>query len=519
MKQASKNSTPSGISRKKTDNFKSLRIFLVVGSLLIFVFFAIYSQFLIQNAKREQQYVPRIFAQYIAYTDGYLRQAEKYAQILSELSSKHFESAQQMDYEAAISSYILFELMPKNPIPIIITDTNFEPQFWNQVGVSPDTSFTSLSAVSQLKLKSQLGAMNRTTLTEDGRVINYVYYARPTSLQEFIKKIDYSVVVTDRNKTPLYWRNMGVSESSSWDEVSAADRAKLGQHLLDMYEVPLGRDSEQLGYIYFTAPKSLSRISYLLFLELGLALLLISFSTYGLFLIHRTEKDTLWIGLAKETAHQFGTPITSLMGWIDLLRESTPDSEVRRDLNKVIDYMTTDLNQLKVISSRFGKVGSKTSLKPTDLHQILQETVAYFHDRLPHLGSRMEIFLISKIEGVNVMLDTELFKWTLENLIKNCIDAMSGKGGNILLTATTNNRYAYVHVRDEGKGIPHSQWKKIFDPGVTTKTRGWGLGLSLAKRIIEEYHHGHIRVLESTLNEGTTFEIRLAVEQVKQEHK
>jgi signal transduction histidine kinase len=128
---------------------------------------------------------------------------------------------------------------------------------------------------------------------------------------------------------------------------------------------------------------------------------------------------------------------------------------------------------------------------------------------MPHLGSRIDIHLISKIETVDVLMDMELIKWTLENLIKNCVDAMSGKGGNIILTATQKDNFVYIHIRDEGKGIPRSQWKKVFDPGVTTKTRGWGLGLSLAKRIIEEYHQGRIRVVESAINEGTTIEIKL----------
>lgn len=509
MKQASKNLTPSGISRKKTDNFKSLRLYMIFGSVVIFLAFAVYTQVLIQNAKREQEYVPRIFARYIAYTDAYLRQSEKYAQTLGELSSKHFESAQQPNYEEAISSYILFEFMPKNPIPIIITDPNLQPLFWNQVGVSPDSSFIDLCGESQLKLTSFLPTMNLTEITYEGEITNYVYYARPTSLQEFIKQIDYSLVVTDREKTPLYWRNVDIPEAETWAQITPAERNVLRARIQEMSEMPLGNKDDNLGFIYFSAPKSLSRIRYFVILELALAILLIGFSSYGLLLLHRTEKDTLWIGLAKETAHQFGTPITSMMGWIDLLRESATEGSVRPDMDKIIDYMTTDLNQLKIISSRFGKVGSQTKLQPTELHKILEETVSYFHDRMPHLGSRIDIHLISKIEGIKVLLDPELFKWTLENLIKNCVDAMSKKGGNIVLTATHNDKYIYLHIRDEGKGIPHSQWKKIFDPGVTTKTRGWGLGLSLAKRIIEEYHHGHIRVLASTINEGTTFEIKL----------
>ncbi|NLN35111.1 MAG: sensor histidine kinase, partial [Candidatus Cloacimonetes bacterium] len=150
-----------------------------------------------------------------------------------------------------------------------------------------------------------------------------------------------------------------------------------------------------------------------------------------------------------------------------------------------------------------------TKLKPHNLHQLLFDVVEYFRNRMPHLGSRIDIHLISKIELVDVMMDPELFKWTLENLVKNCVGAMCGKGGNIILTATQIDPYVYIHIRDEGKGIPRREWKKVFEPGVTSKTRGWGLGLSLAKRIIEEYHQGKIRVVESALNEGTTIEIRL----------
>jgi len=207
------------------------------------------------------------------------------------------------------------------------------------------------------------------------------------------------------------------------------------------------------------------------------------------------------------------------MGWIDLLREAPEEGISGPELSKMVDYMTTDLNQLKNIASRFGKVGSQTKLVPTELHTVLQQTVSYFKERLPHLGSKMDIHLISKIQGIKVMLDTELFTWAMENLIKNCIDAMSYKGGNIFITATHNNKYVYIHIRDEGKGIPHSQWKKIFEPGITTKTRGWGLGLSLAKRIIEEYHQGVIKVLTSTINEGTTIEIRLNIAEQEEEKK
>lgn len=509
MKQASKSLTPSGISRRKSNNFKSLRLYLIFGSLVIFIAFAVYTQILIQNAKKEQEYVPRIFARYIAYTDRYLRQSEQFAQMLAEITTKNFESIQQPDFQTAISDYMLFEFPQKNPIPVIITDTTNVPQFWNMVEVPNSVAWDDLPPVSKQRLADLLSTMNRTELMEGDKPILYIYIAKPVSLEDFIRGVNFSVVVADKRKVPLYWHNLEIPEDRNWASMMPLHRELLSRKLAAMTEVPLGSEGDNLGYIYFDAPKSLSRIRALVLLELSLALLLIIFSAYGLFLLHRTEKDTLWIGLAKETAHQFGTPITSLMGWIDLLREKPPETTTQQELTRIIDYMTTDLNQLKVIASRFGKVGSQTKLTPTILHDILQDTVVYFKDRLPHLGSRMDIHLISKIQGLTVQLDAELFKWTLENLIKNCIDAMSKKGGNIVITATHGTKHVYLHIRDEGKGIPHSQWKKVFDPGVTTKTRGWGLGLSLAKRIIEEYHHGQIKVLESTVGEGTTFEIKL----------
>lgn len=492
-----------------------MRLYIIFGSLAILVFFAVYTQILIQNAKREQEYVPRIFAKYIAYTESYLRRAEQYEKLLNELNSNFINFATQNDFQESLWDYISTQFLPRIPIPVIITDDSFVPQYWRNVGIPETSSYDEISSAERTRLQYMLGEMNQTPILQGGEITGYAYYARPISLEQFIRKIDYSVIVTDRQKTPLFWHNVNIPESGRYAEISPENKGQLAQRIGSMSEIPLSNEADSLGYIYFTAPHSLYQIRYMVILELLIAGLLVAFGTYGLFLVRRTEKDTLWIGLAKETAHQFGTPITSLMGWIDYLKAQSTTEGAKLDFGKVIDYMTTDLTHLKNIASRFGKVGSQTSLLPSDLHSILSSIVDYFRPRMPHLGTRIEIHLISKIEGVQVMLNEELFKWTMENLIKNCVDAMSGKGGNIIITASHKDKWVYVHVRDEGRGIPRSQWKKIFEPGVTTKTRGWGLGLSLAKRIIEEYHQGQIRVLESAPNEGSTFEIRLHTEHTK----
>jgi len=484
---------------------------MILSSLIIFAFFAVYTQILIQNAKREQEYVPRLFAQYIAYTEIYLKETEKNSQTLTDLITNYIQFATKRSFQQELWDYVSTEFMRNHNIPLIIADEMREPTIWNNIGVSTDTVYAGLAPESRAKINKIKAAMIESPLIDNGRLTGYAYYKKPISFQEFIKKIDYSIIVTDRNKIPLFWRNVEIDENLSYSQASTKDKAMLIFKTKNMTEIPLSNEADSLGFIYFTASTSLSQIRYLVMLELFIALLLILFGSYGLVLLRRTEKDTLWIGLAKETAHQFGTPITSLMGWIDYLKEHPGGFKSKEEFENIINYMTTDLKHLRNIASRFGKVGSVTKLAPHNVQQILVEVVEYFSKRMPHLGSRIDIHLISKIEDMQVMLDVELFKWTLENLIKNCVDAMSKKGGNIILTATHKEPWIYLHIRDDGKGIPKSQWKLIFEPGITTKTRGWGLGLSLAKRIIEEYHHGVIRVIESTVNEGTTFEIKLPV--------
>ncbi len=519
MPQDSKNSTIFGKQQKSTNRFQTLRLYLILGTFAIFTFFAVYIQILIQNAKQEQQFVPGIFAQYIAYTDSYLKECEAYTQKLTELFTNYIKISLKRNFQQELWNYVSTEFIPKYPLSTIITDANMEPTFWNRVPVSADSVFSELSADSQMKLRKLLDEMLSIELIDEGELAGYAFYSRPVSFEHFIKGIDISIIVTDRTKRPLFWRNVDIPENLEYQILDTENRDYLDEKISGMTEIPISNADHNLGFIYFSASTSLSQIRYFVLLELAIAVMLIFFSSYGLLLLRKTEKDTIWIGLAKETAHQFGTPITSLMGWMDYLKECRTSSRDKDDHSKIIELMTADLEHLKNIASRFGKVGSTVKLIPQDLEVILTDTVDYFKNRLPHLGSRIDIHLISKLGQVKVLLDIELFKWALENLIKNCIDAMSGKGGNIIVTSTSKSNWAYIHIRDEGKGIPRSQWRKVFEPGVTSKKRGWGLGLSLAKRIIEEYHHGHIKVVESTLGEGTTFEIKLHIEHLKKEKR
>ena len=211
------------------------------------------------------------------------------------------------------------------------------------------------------------------------------------------------------------------------------------------------------------------------------------------------EQNRVWIGLAKETAHQLGTPISSLMGWLEYLRSQGVNPDAVEEMNK-------DLQRLVKVANRFGKIGSETELSETNLGEVVGDCVLYFRTRIPRKVSLDYNGLA--MAPVRVMMNAALFEWVVENLLKNALDALQGVGA-IKVLISQNDEWAYIDVSDTGKGIAKGNWKKIFEPGFTTKTRGWGLGLSLSKRIIEEYHKGHIAVVDSEVGKGTT--IRIAV--------
>jgi signal transduction histidine kinase len=213
----------------------------------------------------------------------------------------------------------------------------------------------------------------------------------------------------------------------------------------------------------------------------------------------QSEQSRVWVGLAKETAHQLGTPTSSLLGWVEYLREQPVDQGA-------VDEIQKDLSHLMKIVDRFSKIGSETQLKEESLNKVVGDAVAYFHKRIPR-NVTLE-YNGFDTEPITVKMSATLFEWVVENLMKNALDALQGHG-TIRVTIGQDNKNAWVEVADTGKGIPKSKWKRIFEPGYTTKTRGWGLGLSLSQRVIKEYHNGKIAVVHSGIDEGTTIRITI----------
>ena len=213
----------------------------------------------------------------------------------------------------------------------------------------------------------------------------------------------------------------------------------------------------------------------------------------------QNEQNRVWVGLAKETAHQLGTPTSSLLGWIEYLRSQPVDQ-------LAVDEMSKDLAHLMKIVDRFSKIGSETQLTPTNINEVVGDTVMYFRRRIPRNVTLSYNGLA--MAPIRVSINTALFEWVIENLMKNSLDALQGQG-SIEVTVGESGNSVYVEVSDTGKGIAKSNWTRIFEPGFTTKTRGWGLGLSLSRRIIEEYHAGKIAVVRSEIGKGTTIRVTL----------
>lgn len=262
--------------------------------------------------------------------------------------------------------------------------------------------------------------------------------------------------------------------------------------------IEIKNNGELLMIVYYGNSDLLNRLKYFPFMVILIVLLFLGVMYYLYLTSKSSEQNKLWAGMAKETAHQIGTPLSSLVGWTEILKTTEVDPDYIVEMEK-------DIDRLKTITERFSKVGSLPTLEKRDIIAATLESYTYLKARSSKL---IEFSIQTPSEEIWVDLNDQLFSWTVENLVKNAIDALRGRG-KIDIKITQDQKYVYLLIADNGKGIPKKNFKKIFRPGFTSKKRGWGLGLSLAKRIIEEYHNGKIRVAKSERDKGTTFEIRL----------
>ena len=294
----------------------------------------------------------------------------------------------------------------------------------------------------------------------------------------------------------------GKIEINNIKNVKASDTIKINKLILQFKSennpIPIFLNGKKISTLYYGNSSILNKLK---FYPAALILFTISFVLITVLFYKNlkiSEINSLWSSMAKETAHQIGTPLSSLIGWIELIKNKSKNTPYISEIEK-------DVNRLTTISERFGKIGSKPKLEKHNLGIEIGKTVKYLDERI---SDNIKIDLKQIESNIYSNINPQLFCWCLENIIKNCVDAIKGKG-TISIVVQNDSDHSYIYIKDNGKGMSKKLFKNIFEAGYTTKKRGWGLGLSLAKRIIEDYHSGNIKVLESKINKGTTFEIRL----------
>ena len=306
------------------------------------------------------------------------------------------------------------------------------------------------------------------------------------------------VYMTDAEYHVLLTRN--VQEPKT--DAEAFYAKKIARLREDQTPIEVRVSPEVTQYIFYEESNLLRQLRLFPWLQMLVVLSFMAMLVTYVITSHRNEQNRVWVGLTKETAHQLGTPISSLNGWLELLQTRYPDDELLPDIK-------TDIGRLQMIAERFSKIGSSPTLQPIDFRQVLDESYAYMRTRVSN-KVEMQLEEDDSVEGTTarIMGDAPLLKWVVENLIKNGVDAMEGSG-RITLQLQQDGKYVVLDVTDTGRGIERKRFAQVFRPGYTTKTRGWGLGLSLCKRIIEEYHRGKIFVQQSVVGQGTTFRVML----------
>lgn len=333
--------------------------------------------------------------------------------------------------------------------------------------------------------------------------------------EEIIQKAYFPIIVTDHHRNPVLWARIpGIADNDTTPAALARIKEYRDQLVADSRETPVAWHGQVIQYILYDYPPLVRQLQLMPVIEIAVVAVFLIVGFVGFRNIQRAEQRNIWVGMAKETAHQLGTPLTSLMGWLELLetehREGKYAGATGTDLGTVVEKMRVDLSRLDRVANRFGRIGSVPETTPHAINPLVQEVVDYYCQRLPHQGKGICIKFEPTAE-IYASVNPELFTWVVENLIKNSMQACDQKTGEITIrTGNVDNKgQVTISVTDNGPGIPPKNQGKIFQTGFTTKKRGWGLGLTLARRIVQDYHRGRIELTESVPHERTTFRITL----------
>ena len=321
--------------------------------------------------------------------------------------------------------------------------------------------------------------------------------------ENIIKKVKFPIIQSDTKKNPQLWTNLPKEVNTYEERISFIKSMDVINEPIPL--VYFDQESEPItfGFLHYGDSSLIQKIKIWTYVEIISIGLFICIGFVGFSYIRHSEKQNIWIGLSRETAHQLGTPVSALLGWLDYLKHE------KTDLEKILPEIESDIDRLEQVNRRFSKMGSKPEVEYFNLSKRISSTLEYLEKRMPSLGGK--VILVNKIDpDVKIKANGTLISWAVENLIRNGIDAINKENGKIEVALKQDVHYVKIHITDNGCGIPKKDWKNIFRPGFTTKNSGWGLGLSLCERIINDVHGGKVSVLASSISEGTTFEIAIS---------
>ena len=484
---------------------------LFITAAIVFVLILIYSNKLIGNIAQEERKRIEIWAGAISYKAQFVNETDRFFHSIkvdvgnnARIVAGAIKKVTQASWDEDLTFYQ--DIISANTsIPLIVVGRNGAID----AAVNLPDSILQMRNVRELgDLRSQFDSLR---LAYYGRDYVTVYYQEMPSVVDLHVVIDtlvnafFQETVINSATVPVIITDStqcNVLNAGNIDSLTLQNPELLSKRLKDMKDQipPIELDLVDRGrcYVFYEESSVLKQLRFFPFIQFGFILIFLIIGYLLFSTSRRSEQNRVWVGMSKETAHQLGTPISSLMAWTELLKEMPIDQSVPTEIGK-------DVHRLETIAQRFSKIGSAPVLELTDLVTVIDEFSQYLQSRI----SSMVSITFHKPEGTIVLpLNRYLFEWVIENLCKNSVDAMDGKGA-ITIDVTEEKNKVYVDIADTGKGIPSKMQKRIFSPGFTSKSRGWGLGLTLARRIINEYHKGKLFVKSSVIDQGTVMRIQL----------
>jgi nitrogen-specific signal transduction histidine kinase len=472
--------------------------YFIVGLLILSLAFVYYTRLLLQhNEVFEKQVQPLAKLEALLFTINDVQLQSRLSQIIKE----------ELLAESRLSFIITDAEDGQVKIAKNLGDKTIENKIYNDLP---------LSDAEKSKLTSTLNRMKRNKPIPLRNFLIDGYFYHGVAGADAIHQLPF--VITDLKNNPRQWRiwdQLLIPETATPEQYERAKMFVRNSEAMERY-VPLPTNPGTLqGYLYYEVTSDYAIfVMPVVLVAVFSTVLVVGFLSYRR--IKTIEQASIWGGLAKETAHQLGTPISSLMGWVELSME-LDKQQGNSTTTEIYANMQSDLARLQRITERFGKIGSYPQQTRININSVIGEAVAYFQKRLPNLSKQVELRVVDR-ELPEIVANADLLQWVFENLIRNSLDAMDKENGIIEIDPQLHPKEHQIVVlyKDNGQGIPRQNRNKIFRPGMTTKKHGWGLGLTLVKRIIEAYHHGQIRLIH-TSSQGTTFEIVLPVETVENE--